>query len=272
MSEEPTHYIHGHSSAVLSAHAHRTATGFTPYVLPHIKPTMTILDVGCGPGTISADLAALVPQGRVICFDASEKALESARATFSERGLTNGEFMRGNVEELPFEAESVDLVHAHQVVIHLIDPVRSVKEMTRVLRPGGILACKDMAVSSMRYYPDLPGMEAWKVALEGTMRAAGSDPDMGLRLKGLAMRAGFEAEKIACSIGSWSFATEEDVKWWGESVAERMEEESELRWRVKQLGVMREEEMEDGVKAWRKWSTSKEAWFGVMNGEIICTK
>ncbi|CAI4213017.1 unnamed protein product [Parascedosporium putredinis] len=205
---------------------------------------MTILDVGCGPGTISADLAALVPQGRVICFDASETALQAAREVFAERGLSNAEFVRGNVEEIPIPTGSIDLVHAHQVVIHLIDPLRSVKEMRRVL----------------------------KTALAETMRATGSDPDMGARLKALAMRAGFEPDKVVCSVGSWCFTTEDDVRWWGESVADRMAEDSELRQRVAEVGVMPAEEMDAGVRAWRKWSTSKEAWFGVMNGEIICTK
>lgn len=269
---EPARYLHGHSAAVLSAHARRTAATFTPYILPHLKPNMTILDVGCGPGTISADLAALVPQGRVICFDASETALQAAREVFAERRLSNAEFVRGNVEEIPIPTGSIDLVHAHQVVIHLIDPLRSVKEMRRVLKVGGLLACKDMVVSSMTWYPTLPDMKAWQTALAETMRATGSDPDMGARLKALAMRAGFEPDKVLCSVGSWCFTTEDDVRWWGESVADRMAEDSELRQRVAEVGVMPVEEMEAGVRAWRKWSTSKEAWFGVMNGEIICTK
>ncbi|MCZ6914003.1 MAG: class I SAM-dependent methyltransferase [Rickettsia endosymbiont of Ixodes persulcatus] len=211
----PNSYFHGHAPAVLAAHARRTAQGFTPYVLPHIKPDFSILDVGCGPGTISADLAALVPAGKVTCLDASEKALETAREVFGARDLHNGEFVAGDVGAIPFPDGTFDLVHAHQVVIHLKHPEVAMREARRVLRVGGILACKDMVVSSMVYHPVLPGMDSWGKAMVSTMRAAGADPDMGTRLKGLALGAGFEPWGMTCSVGSWCFSKPDEVTWWG---------------------------------------------------------
>ncbi|SPO03215.1 related to ubiE/COQ5 methyltransferase [Cephalotrichum gorgonifer] len=265
-------YVHGHSPAVLSAHGRRTVKGFTPYVIPYVKPDFSVLDVGCGPGSISADLATMVPVGRVTCFDASEVAVETARALFEARDLRNGDFVAGDVAKLPFPDGSFDLVHAHQVVIHLEDPDAAMREMKRVLKTGGILACKDMILSSTAYYPALPCMDAWVKALVSTMRVASCDPDMGARLKGLALDAGFEAGNVKCSVGSWCFSEPEDVEWWGTSVADRMAEESELRKRVEKVGSLTDLEMDAGVKAWREWATSKDAWFGVMNGEIICQK
>ena len=263
-------YVHGHTPGAVSAHARRTAKRFTAYVLPYIEPHHAILDVGCGPGSISADLAELASSGSVTCLDTSESVLESARATFGERGLSNGEFAAGNVEKLPFDDDTFDIVHAHQVVIHLPDPETAMREMRRVLKPGGVLACKDMILSSMAYHPALPGMDAWHRALVSTMRKAGADPDMGARLKGLAITAGFPARGMRCSVGAWCFSEPEDVAWWGGSVAERLAEEGGLRGKALEAGEMSVDEVDEGVKAWGAWSKMEEAWFGVMNGEVVC--
>ena len=265
-------YVHGHSQAAVSAHARRSAKRFTPYVLPYIEPHHAVLDVGCGPGTISADFAELASSGSVTCLDASDAVLASARATFTARGLSNADFVAGDVSKLPFEDGTFDVVHSHQVVIHLPDPETAMSEMRRVLKDGGVLACKDMILSSMAYYPQLPGMEAWHRALVATMRVAGADPDMGARLKGLAIAAGFPARGVRCSVGAWCFSEPEDVAWWGDSVAERLAEEGGLRGKALGMGAMCTEELDEGVRAWGQWAKTEEAWFGVMNGEVICVK
>jgi SAM-dependent methyltransferase len=270
-SAEPGNYIHGHSAAVLSAHARRTAAAFVPYLIPHIQPHHSILDVGCGPGTISADLAALAPSGCVTCLDPSETALDAARAVARERGLTNMRFVRGEVEKLPF-GEEFDVVHAHQLVIHTKDAREAIQEMRRVLKPGGILASKDMIISSMAWYPPLPGLDVWRRAMVGSMALTGADPDTGARTKDAAVNAGFALGGIRCSVGSWCFASDEDVRWWGTSVADRLAEGAELRGRVVEGGFLTEREVDEGVDAWRRWAKDPSAWFGVMNGEIVCTK
>ncbi|KAL2113171.1 hypothetical protein VUR80DRAFT_5078 [Thermomyces stellatus] len=269
---EPRNYVHGHSRATVSAHARRSAKRFTSYVLPYIQPHHAVLDVGCGPGTISADFAELAPSGSVTCLDASEAVLASARATCTERGLSNVDFVTGDVNKLPFDDGTFDVVHAHQVVIHLPEPETAMREMFRVLKQGGVLACKDMILSSMAYHPCLSGMDAWHRALVATMRAAGADPDMGARLKGLALAAGFAARDVKCSVGPWCFSEPDDVAWWGESVAERLTEEGGLRGKALGTGAMSADELDEGARAWEQWARTDEAWFGVMNGEVICVK
>src|SRR4051812_43385631 len=87
--QETAVYTHGHHESVLRSHTRRTAVNSASYLLGSLKPHMRILDIGCGPGTITADLAALVPDGHVTGVDHAPGILEQARATADRRGLTN---------------------------------------------------------------------------------------------------------------------------------------------------------------------------------------
>ena len=129
-------YTHGHNASVLRSHESRTAQNSAAYLLPFLEPGMALLDVGCGPGTITADLAELVRPGRVTAVDASGEILVQARRYAAERGLDTVDFRTGDVHALEFDDASFDVVHAHQVLQHLVDPVAALEEMRRVCRPG----------------------------------------------------------------------------------------------------------------------------------------
>ncbi len=94
-ARETAVYTHGHHESVLRSHTWRTARNSAAYLLGALKPHMRILDIGCGPGTITADLAALVPDGHVTGLDREPGILERARAVADERGLTNADFVTG---------------------------------------------------------------------------------------------------------------------------------------------------------------------------------
>src|SRR5262245_33426749 len=66
MSDHDHEYIHGHHQSVLRSHRSRTAANSDAYLLPHLQAGMTVLDVGCGPGTITCDLADVVAPGQVL--------------------------------------------------------------------------------------------------------------------------------------------------------------------------------------------------------------
>src|SRR6476620_12645323 len=93
-------YTHGHHESVVRAHASRTAENSAAFVIPHLKPGATVLDVGCGPGSITCDFAELVAPGEVTGLDRSPDIIAQAAALAAERGVTNAEFVAGNIYDL----------------------------------------------------------------------------------------------------------------------------------------------------------------------------
>jgi len=138
-------YTHGHHDSVLRSHRGRNVANSAAYLVPHLAPGQTLLDVGCGPGTLTADLARRVAPGTVVGLDRAESVLEEARASTEE----NVRFATGDVYDLPFANAAFDVVHAHQVLQHLTDPVAALREMNRVCRPDGVVAVRDADYHAM---------------------------------------------------------------------------------------------------------------------------
>ena len=149
-AQETAVYTHGHHESVLRSHTWRTAANSAAYLLGSLKPHMNVLDIGCGPGTITADLAALVPDGHVTGVDHAPGILEQARTTAAERGQENVDFAVADVHALDFPDDTFCVVHAHQVLQHVGDPVQALREMRRVTRPGGLVLTLDIT------RPDIP--------------------------------------------------------------------------------------------------------------------
>ena len=259
-------YTHGHGAAVLSAHSRRGAEDSAAYLLPHLNAGMDLLDVGCGPATITADLAERVAPGRVVGLDAAPGALEAARATLAERDLPAGvELTNGDIMSLPFDDDTFDVAHAHQVLQHLSDPVGALAEMRRVTRPGGIVAVRDAVYSAMTWYPEFEGMELWRSVYMATARANGGEPDAGGRLLAWAHRAGFT--EVTASASTWCYATPADHAWHSETWAQRCL--VSFGPQAVDLGLARRDDLETMARAWRQWGGSQDAWFVVVHGEVI---
>ena len=265
-SVETARYTHGHSAAVLSAHSRRGAADSAAYLLAHLRAGMDLLDVGCGPASITADLAERVAPGRVVGLDAAAGALEAARATLRERGLSEQvEVTSGDVMALPFEDASFDVVHAHQVLQHLADPVGALAEMRRVTRPGGIVAVRDAVYSAMTWFPEPAGMEQWRSVYMATARANGGEPDAGSRLLSWARAAGFA--DVSASASTWCYATPADRARQSQTWAQRCL--TSFGPRAVELGLADRADLEAMAQAWRQWGASEDAWFVVVHGEVL---
>ncbi|HTA80638.1 MAG TPA: metalloregulator ArsR/SmtB family transcription factor [Terracidiphilus sp.] len=109
----------------------------------HLLPPMTIADLGSGDGGSAVLLSRSAVQ--VIGVDASEKMLEVARDQALRAGASNVDFRLGEMEELPIDDASVDLVFFSQSLHHAAHPERALREAARILRPGGRIVILDLA-------------------------------------------------------------------------------------------------------------------------------
>ncbi|KAI9031423.1 putative methyltransferase [Hyaloraphidium curvatum] len=262
-------YTHGHHESVLRSHTWRTAANSAAYLLPHLKPHFSVLDVGCGPGTITADLALIVKDGKVVALDEAEGILAQAAKACDAAGAKNVEFKAGDVHALPFEDGTFDVVHAHQVLQHVRDPVSALKEMKRVTKKGGIVAVRDADYASFSWYPPNKTLDAWGDLYQRVARSNGGEPDAGRMLHAWARQAGFERSQVAVTASCWIYATKEEVEWWSGLWADRITT-SKFAETAMERGFATREQLEEMKKAWHEWGKEEDAWFSVPSGEIIC--
>lgn len=261
-------YLHGHHESVLRSHTWRTAENSAAYLLPHLQPGAELLDIGCGPATVTIDLARLVAPGRVVGLEQTEEIIEIARANAADAGApATLTFASGDAYELPFADGSFDVVHAHQVLQHLSDPVAALREMRRVCRPGGLVAVRESDYGAMTYFPDLQGIGEWKQAYRDTAYAGGYFPDAGRMLKSWALEVGFA--DVAASGSVWCYASDDEVAWWSDLWAERIVN-SAFAGQAVERGVADEARLAELSEAWREWGRKPAAWFLVPHGELIC--
>lgn len=259
-------YTHGHAEPVLRSHRWRTAKNSAGYLLSHLQPDMSLLDVGSGPGTITADLADLVAPGRVTALERTEEALDLTRAEIRERGISNVDFVVGDVHALDLADDTYDVVHAHQVLQHVTDPVAALREMRRVCRPGGIVAARDGDYAGFVWAPEVPELDEWMALYQHLARVNGGEPNAGRYLLLAAHRAGF-TDVIATS-STWCFATPEDRAWWGGMWADRVVDSALARQAV-DTGVATTADLERIAAGWRRWAADDDGWFSVLSGEIL---
>jgi ubiquinone/menaquinone biosynthesis C-methylase UbiE len=265
-ASRPARYTHGHHEAVLRSHRWRTVENSAAYLQPYLRPGTAILDVGCGPGTITLDFANLVAPGHVIGIDVAPAAIEAANAERQRRGAPNVEFRTADLYALEFDDDAFDVVHAHQVLQHLVDPVLALREMRRVCRPGGHVAARDGDYRAFTWYPADPALDAWRTMYDMVARANHGEPDAGRHLVAWAHAAGFTDVQAGAS--TWCFATVEDRAWWGELWADRITE-SAIATQAVEIGAATREELGEMADAWRRWAADSDGWFAVLHGEII---
>ena len=161
------------------------------FLAPHLRAGMRLLDCGCGPGSITVDLAQAVAPGEAIGIDLREDALAQGRALARERRIANVTFQTASVYQLPYPDDSFDAAFACAVLQHLATPLTALKEMRRVLKSGGIIGLVDGSSTITFRYPTNSLLDKWDRLRALEREHNTGRPSDALHLRALLREAGF---------------------------------------------------------------------------------
>ena len=261
---EGERYTHGYHEVIVGSYAQRTAQDCAAFLLPRLRPEARVLDLGCGPGTITVGLARRA--GSVVGVDVSKEMVEQATAFAANAGIDNVRFEVGSVYELPWEDDRFDVVHAHQVMQHLADPVRALREARRVLRPGGLVAVRDADFETMIHAPVEPEIERWRSLHHQVAATNGGEAHAGRFLLSWVLEAGFVEPVVTSS--AHTYADTAGRVSWGQMWAVRVLDSDFTRYAI-DGGLATQAELREMSSAFRRWASQPDGFWAFLNGEVV---
>ncbi|MDE2718230.1 MAG: class I SAM-dependent methyltransferase [Chloroflexota bacterium] len=262
-------YTMGFSEELLQSLRRQTAEASAAHLLPHLRPGHRVLDFGCGPGTISVGLAKAVAPGELHGIDMEESQIELARSVAEAGGRDNATFHVGDVTDLPFEDGFFDVAHCRNVLMHVPDTAAVLAEVKRVLKPGGIIGCREMICASSFTHPDLDVMgKSWDM-FQDLEAADDGHPQMGKDLKAHILDAGFANPRITASFDIYS-APEDVLFLFG--FASKWLLSPEITEAAIKYGAATEDLRNAISVAYNRWKGHPGALCGVAFGEAVANK
>ena len=262
-------YTMGFSEDMLQSLRRFTAATHAAHLLPHLRPGLRLLDFGCGPGTISVGLAQAVDPGEMHGVDMEGTQIDLARSVAAAGGRDNAQFHVGDATDLPFDDGYFDVAHCHNVLMHVPDTGAVLAEIKRVLKPGGIIACREMICGSSFTHPDFGVIrKAWDM-FEDLLAADDGHPQMGKDLKGHVLQAGFEGIRVTGSFDIYS--TPADVEFIYD-FANRWFLGPEIVEAAIKYGAATRELCDRIAEAYTRWKDTPGAFCALAFGEIVAGK
>lgn len=244
-------YALGYDTDIVGKLNQRSGIREGAFVMPHLQKGMRMLDVGCGPGSITLEFSQLLAPGIVTGVDVNEEQIIQASQNANNKQIKNVQFQTGSVYQLPFENETFDVVFAHTLFMHLSDPQSALKEVHRVCKKGGLIAIRE-GLGSFEYFSntqDAIAGDSLGSLLSKVTKLSGGEPDIGIRLKGYLSASGFK--NIVITPYSEIYDSREDmelIKNWYQSL---------LRGRVGEIAVENKllsgsglNDLIDGMEQW----------------------
>ena len=192
-------------------HETRTANQQAAFLLPFLSANISLLDVGCGPGSITSDLAEMLAPGAVVGMDNDPQRIQSATAHAFERAVSNVSFEVGDAAALSFLDGTFDAAFANTLLQHVPDPGAVIAEVFRVLKPGGVFGVRDGAGGNSLICTNVsPDLTRAGELVHRWQETSGTDRNIGSRLYSLLEQAGFVQLQISASYDNYS--TPEAVK------------------------------------------------------------
>jgi len=259
-------YQHGHHASVVASHARRSAEVDAAFFLPYLQPGMRLIDIGCGPGSITLGLARRVAPAAALGIDASADVIATARTLLATANVPNLSFEAGNLFAPRFEAGSFDAIFVHQVLQHLQQPVRALEHLKTLLAPGGVLGVRDVDWGSTTFFPENAGLRRFLDLYYALARHNGGEPNAGRFLRHWARSAGLEV--IATTTSAQSYAGGVHARDWAETWVGRTLS-SNIAQKSLELGLASRSDLESIAASWRAWGEDPDALFCFANTEIV---
>ena len=259
-------YTMGFSEEFLETQRRFNAQANAAHLLPHLRPGQRILDFGCGSGTISVGLAEAVEPGVLYGVDMEASQVELAQSLAHTSGVGNATFEVGDVTDLPYEDGFFDVAHCHNVLMHVPDTQAALAEVKRVMKPGGIISCREMIGESSFTQPDFGVIrKSWDM-FEDLLAADDGHPQIGKELKEHLGTAGFSNVRVTASFDYYS--TPADVEFiYGFAVKWFLS--PEITEAAIKYGASTRELCDATEEAYARWREHPGAIVGVAHGEAI---
>jgi SAM-dependent methyltransferase len=235
----------------------RSAAEYADFVLPSIGSRDRVIDIGCGPGSITIGLAKVA--GQVTGIDVDDAEFADARAYAAEHGISNVEFREGSIYELDQPDASVDVCTLCSMMETLDDPLAGLAEVRRVLKPGGLLGASSIEYGGLLLHgPGEPLLRRFYELRLQLWEAQGDvHPYRGREIRGLLLAAGFEEVEAVTTY--FSYGTEERVRTFGLARAADCRDE----WYVSGMsehGFADQDEIDSLEQAWTTLAESPDSF------------
>jgi len=262
-------YLHSTTDLEQRRLERRTANTSAGFFVPHLRPRMHLLDCGCGPGSITVGLAAAVSPGETIGLDLQEAQIDRARVLAAEQSLSHVRFEVGSVYELPFADATFDAAFAHNLLVHLAEPLRALREIRRVLKPGGIVGIADDDLGTWLWEPRTPlvieAQRLFRLALEHH----GGEPHRARQHRRLLLDSGFVRPVAGASLATGGvFGTDEDTRFLAVWLADQLRAPAFTR-RVLEQGWLDAPKLAAVVEEVLAWGERSDAFWAVMGVTAI---
>jgi 2-polyprenyl-3-methyl-5-hydroxy-6-metoxy-1,4-benzoquinol methylase len=247
----------------------RSAAQYADFVLPAIGPGDRVLDVGCGPGSISLGLAQTAEH--VTGIDVDDAEFQDARAYAAGRGIDNVEFREGSIYDLGLPEGSIDVCTLFSMLETLDDPLAGLAEVRRVLKPGGVIGASSIEYGGLILHgTDEPLLRRFYELRLALWEAQGDvHPYRGRELRGLLLAAGFSQAEASTTY--FNYGTEERVRMFGLGRAADCRDE----WFVDGLTQRRladTDEIDALEQAWLRWAEGSDSFAAFAWGRATARK
>jgi len=262
-------YPLGYSPAAVGIMESRSAEVNAGFFLEHLSPGMDVLDIGCGPGSITVGLAAVVSPGEVVGIDIEPSQIALGRIRAESLGLRNCRFETGSVYDLPMADDSVDAVYGHTILMQFRELEPVLAEVKRVLRPGGLVGFREIDIGASLYHSEDSALkEVMSILRRATFHNDGN-PDIGRALPSLLSHAGFE---ILSASATYNCAATPKAKVGMYAAMTRLWEQADFVAQAESLGWLSAKDRAAMAARLEQEGTDPGSFSGISYAEVVARK